>query len=389
MGETATSPAAYVITVQELKRALDADQKVFLLDVRNEEEFQQWRIEGKNQVQVLHIPYFEFLENPETSFRRVPRDVEVIVVCAKGGSSDYIAQMLRENGFRAKNLLGGMVAWGNFHQALEVPMAKERQPEMVFYQISRFAKGCLSYLIGSEGEAVVVDPSRHTEEYLRLATEHGVKIRHVFDTHLHADHISGGRLLAERVGARYHIQSVDAEGARFSYEPVRDGEEFKVGSLKVRVIALQTPGHTPGSTALLVNDRFLLTGDTLFVKGTGRPDLGGLAEPWARSLYHTLFNKFGALPDDVWILPAHFSDQEEVQENGFVAARLGDLRQNNVALQSRNEEEFVKFILAHLTEQPAVYQDIRKANLGLLEVEEDLLVEMELGKNQCAAARQK
>jgi len=372
------------ITPEQLKHRLDSGQPIFILDVRNEDEFGQWRIEGEN-VQIINIPYFEFLEDPDQSIGRVPRDRLIAVVCAKGGSSDYVADLLRQQGFQAENLAGGMIAWGNAHQAVEVSIAESDQPGVVFYQINRFGKGCLSYLIGSDGEAIVVDPSRHVDVYTELAEKHGLRIKHVFDTHLHADHISGGKQLAELTKATYHLSASDALGASFPYEPLRDGQEFNVGSVTVRVLVLETPGHTPGSTTLVIQSRFLLTGDTLFVNSTGRPDLGGMAEPWARNLYHTLFSKLAQFQDDVWILPAHYSSQDEVREDGLVVARLAELRKSNVAMHSRDEEEFVKFILAHLSDQPAIYQDIRRANLGLIQVDEDRLIEMELGKNQCAA----
>jgi glyoxylase-like metal-dependent hydrolase (beta-lactamase superfamily II)/rhodanese-related sulfurtransferase len=372
------------ITPGQLKRRLDSGQSVFILDVRNEDEFDQWRIEGEN-LQIINIPYFELLEDPDRSIGRVPRDRLITVVCAKGGSSDYVADLLRQQGFQAENLAGGMIAWGNAHQAVEVSIAESDQPGVVFYQINRFGKGCLSYLIGSGGEAIIVDPSRHVDVYIGLAEKHGLRIKHVFDTHLHADHISGGKQLAELTKAKYHLSASDASGATFPYEPLRDGQQFNVGGVTVRVLTIETPGHTPGSTTLVIQNRFLLTGDTLFVNGTGRPDLGGMAEPWARNLYHTLFGKLAQFQDDIWVLPAHYSSQDEGREGGLIAAQLGELRKNNAAMRSRDEEEFVKFILAHLSDQPAIYQEIRRANLGLIQVDEDRLIEMELGKNQCAA----
>lgn len=335
MNEMTTSNVRSV-TPEQLKHELDRGGKPFVLDVRNEDEFQQWRIEGKETVETLHIPYFDFIEDPEANISKVPKDREITVVCAKGGASEYVAQLLSERGYRARNLAGGMIAWGNAHQFIEVSMAREEQPDIVFYQINRFGKGCLSYLIGSAGEAIVVDPSRHIDEYIKLANEKGLKIKYVFDTHLHADHISGGPALAERVGATYYIRMADAEGAQFSYESLRDGQQFEVGNVTVRVIALETPGHTPGSTTFLVNDKFLLTGDTIFVKGAGRPDLGGQAEPWARDLYRTLFEKLAPLPDDVWVLPAHFSSTDE--QRGWIgsgAARGDSAQQCGHADQKR------------------------------------------------------
>ncbi len=384
-GKREESDTPNAISAEQLKQMLDSRRQLFILDVRSAGEFEQWRIEVRYQIDTLHIPYPEFVENPEACISRVPRGPDIAVVCANGGTSGYVAELLRGRGFRAKNLEGGMVAWGNLHQAVPVSMAVAEQAGMAFYQVNRFAKGCLSYVIGSEGEAIVVDPSRNINEYLKLVEEKGLKIKHVIDTHLHADHISGGPRLAERAGAKYHIQSADAADALYSYEPIDDGQEFRAGGVKARVIAMQTPGHTLGSTTLLVNEKCLLAGDTLFVKGTGRPDLGHMAEPWARVLYRTLFLKLKDLPDDVWVLPAHYSLLDEMREDGLVAAELGELRKNNPAMRSRSEDEFVRFILANISEQPAVYQEIRKANLGLIQVDEEKSTEMELGKNQCAA----
>lgn len=385
MTEQRASASKRVITPIQLKQAMDAGQELCLLDVRNEDEFRQWRIEGKHGPEILHIPYFAFIEDAATNIKRVPNDRQIIIVCAKGGASEYVAEILRKGGFQARNLAGGMIAWGNAYHTLEVLVATAGQPDLCFYQINRFGKGCLSYLVGSEGEAIVVEPSRHLDQYLGLAEANGLHIIHILDTHLHADHVSGGRLLAERVRATYHLPSADAEGARFAYAPIHDGEEFTVGGINARVVALHTPGHTPGSMTLLINRRWLLTGDTLFVKGTGRPDLGGMAESWARHLYHTLFEKLAPLPDEVWILPAHYAGPEEVRPDGLVTAILGDLRKQNVAMQRRSEEEFVRFILTHLADQPAIYQEIRRANLGLMELDEERSIELELGKNQCAA----
>jgi len=155
----------------------------------------------------------------------------------------------------------------------------------------------------------------------------------------------------------------------------------------MEIIAIHTPGHTPGSTSLLVNEKYLLTGDTLFVGGIGRPDLGDKAEEWAQLLYRTLFNRMAQLSDDVLILPAHYSSVSEMRHDGIVATRLGIARRKNPVFQSRTEEQFLEYVLGHLPPQPSVYAEIRRANLGLIVFDAEHAIEAELGPNQCAAAR--
>src|SRR5690242_11467314 len=149
----------------------------------------------------------------------------------------------------------------------------------VLMYFEQFYLGCLahaSYMLGSEGEAAVVDPQRDVEIYLKAADDHGLKIRHIFETHLHADFVSGHMELASRTGAKIYIGA--EAGATFRHVPVKDGFELKVGQLRLTV--LETPGHTPESACLVIRDEekaakpwAVLTGDTLFIGDVGRPDL--------------------------------------------------------------------------------------------------------------------
>jgi len=179
----------------------------------------------------------------------------------------------------------------------------------------QFYLGCLahaSYLIGSDGEAAVVDPRRDVDDYLRVASEHGLRIRYVVETHLHADFVSGHRELAERTGAR--IVFGRQVRAQVPHLAVGDGDEVRVGKVVLRF--LETPGHTPESISVLAIDteasptpRLVLTGDTLFVGDVGRPDLAGgegvTAEHMAGLLYDSLHQKILSLPDAVEVYPAH------------------------------------------------------------------------------------
>jgi glyoxylase-like metal-dependent hydrolase (beta-lactamase superfamily II) len=371
------------ITAEALYRDIRRGNPPFILDVRNTEEFANWTIEGVPPDALCNIPYFVFLEEEEQSIARVPRCRDIVVVCAKGGSSAFVASILALHGIQARNLQGGMIAWGDLHVTAQVP--SPTASGFSLFQVNRVGKRCLSYVIISDGEAMMIDPSRYQEHYLALARGHRAQPVRVLDTHLHADHLSGGPGIARSTGIPYHIRLDDAAGAQFPYVSLEDGRRLTLGSSIVEIIALHTPGHTPGSTSLLIDERYLLTGDTLFVSSIGRPDLGDKAEEWAELLYRTLFERIARLPDEVLFLPAHYSGTEEMRPDGIVATTIGEARLHNPVFQRRSEQEFLEFVLAHLPAQPRVYQDIRLANLGRKVFDEEQAIEAELGPNQCAA----
>jgi glyoxylase-like metal-dependent hydrolase (beta-lactamase superfamily II) len=276
-----------------------------------------------------------------------------------------------------------MIAWGNLQVTSGVTSSRESPVNL--FQINRVGKRCLSYVIVSNGEALAIDPARHLDWYTSLAQDQQARLIRVVDTHLHADHLSGGPEFARVLGIPYHIRLDGAAGAQFPYHSLEDGARLTLGSSVVEIIAMHTPGHTPGSTSLLVNDKYLLTGDTLFVSSIGRPDLGDKAEEWAQLLYRTLFDRIALLPDDVLILPAHYSGGAEMRHDGIVATTLGDARQKNPVFQRRTEQQFLDYVLGHLPAQPPVYEEIRRANLGLIVFDAEHAIEAELGPNQCAA----
>lgn len=379
----------HATTVERLIEKCDAGEPFLLLDVRNDDEYEAWKVEGRHPIETLHIPYFDFVEEPGL-VARVPSDGrEVLVLCAKGGSSDFVSEMLREAGVNAKNVEGGMIAYGDYLQPLRVPLDSEEADDFEIWQLNRRGKGCLSYMIRCGAEAVVVDPSRRAHEYERFVERLGARIVRVFDTHVHADHLSGGPELARSSGASYFVGAADGE-LRHAITPVRDGEEIRLAgdsgkTLVIRVLA--TPGHTPGSTSFLVGRRHLLTGDTIFVSGVGRPDLGGHVVEWSRDLYQTLQGRIAALPDEVVILPGHYSNVSEMRSDGVVARLLGEIRRDVPELRSRGEEEFVEAMKSVLSTPPEIYARIIETNLGVSQVDAEEATEWELGKNQCAASR--
>jgi len=355
-------------------------ESLFVLDVRNESDFQDWKIEGEN-FQYLNIPYFELLDGVEEIIDQIPGDMDVLVVCAKEGSSVMIADMLSEAGRDVAYLEGGMKAWSEHLEPVKVGNLKDGGE---LYQFVRIGKGCLSYMVVSNGEAALIDSTRMTDIYLDFAKNMNVKITHVFDTHLHADHISGGRAIAEKSGATYWLPPKDATEVVFEYQPLESGNDVKIGGTTINIHSLYSPGHTIGSTSFVVDEKFLLSGDILFIDSIGRPDLAGLAEDWVGDLRETLYKRYRELSDELVVLPAHFMIIEELNEDGSVSEKLGTLFAKNHGLNIEDENEFRSLVTENLPPQPNAYQEIRKTNMGKIIPDTEQQREMEIGPNRCA-----
>ena len=233
---------------------------------------------------------------------------------------------------------------------------------MIFEQ---FYLGCLahaSYLIGSEGVAAVVDPQRDVGIYLDAAREHGLRIAHIIETHLHADFVSGHQELAARTGATIYLG--EGSGATFPHHAVREGDEIAFG--KVRLRFLQTPGHTLESVSVVVTDlergetpAAVLTGDTLFIGDVGRPDLSESHTPQelARMLYDSLREKILKLPDETLVYPAHGAGS--MCGRNISADRnstIGRERRTNYALQPMEREAFASMMTQDLPARPEYFQ---------------------------------
>ena len=218
----------------------------------------------------------------------------------------------------------------------------------------------------------MVDPQHDIEPYLEAAAQKNMRITHIFETHVQADHVSGARRLAAATGAP--ILMHEAAGAAFPYVPLADEEEHELGN--VRVVVLATPGHTPDSVSLMVTDRsrarepwFVLTGDTLFSGGVGRPDLlgTGAEQGLAGHLYDSLRGRLLALPDHLEVYPAHFGGAACGKGlSGKPGSTIGFERRFNPALQYGSREEFVRFVLSDLPPQPPQFAENRRINLGLM-----------------------
>ena len=230
----------------------------------------------------------------------------------------------------------------------------------------QFYLGCLahaSYLIGSDGEAAVVDPQRDVDEYIVEAEAQGLHIKYVIETHLHADFVSGHQELAARTGAQ--IVFGEKANAAFAHRPVRDGEEIKFGKVILRF--METPGHTPEGICVLVTDtevsaqpQKILTGDTLFIGDVGRPDLAGgkgyTPQTMAEMMYESLHGKIMKLPDAVEVYPAHGAGSMCGKNmSKETSSTIGEQRKFNYALQPMTKEHFVSMMTADLPEAPAYF----------------------------------
>jgi hydroxyacylglutathione hydrolase len=227
----------------------------------------------------------------------------------------------------------------------------------------QFYLACLahaSYLIGSDGEAAVVDPQRDVDEYLAEAAANNLKIKYVIETHLHADFVSGHQELAARTGAQ--IIFGQKAGAEFEHRTVRDGEEIRMGQVVLRFI--ETPGHTPEGICVLITapdePQKLLTGDTLFIGDVGRPDLAGgkgyTPQMMAEMMYDSLHGKLLKLPDEVEVYPAHGAGSMCGRNmSKETSSTIGAQRKFNYALKPMTKEEFVTMMTADLPEAPSYF----------------------------------
>jgi glyoxylase-like metal-dependent hydrolase (beta-lactamase superfamily II)/rhodanese-related sulfurtransferase len=389
MSDDESTPAEEQIAAvapETLKERIDSGEGVFILDARSEGDFEEWHIDGEN-VEIVNFPYFHLIDEiPGDLHEQLPDDRRITVLCAKGGSSELVAENLEAEGYDVEHLEQGMKGWARIYDYSELDV----DADATVAQYRRPSSGCLAYLVVSEGEAAVIDPLRaFTTEYMQDARTLGADLTYALDTHIHADHISGLRDLATETNATPVLPEAAADrGVEYDvdYETVTDGETLAVGDVEIEVI--HTPGHTTGMTAYKVGD-VLFTGDGLFTESVARPDLEDpeAAKDAARTLYESLQEKVLSLPNETVVAPAHFSDAATPNDDGTYTAELGDLKGRMDAL-SMDEEEFVEFIVADMPPQPGNYEEIIATNLGQESPDDKRAFELELGPNNCAASEE-
>lgn len=362
------------IDVATLTSWLSDGHAFTMLDVRPTDQRYAWAIPGS-----IHIDAAAALWDNQPQILdsiSLPRELPVVTICTVGKTSLLAADYLQAKGYEALSLEGGMQAWSQAWNIATVPLASSAA-EVI--QVRRLGKGCLSYIIASEGQAAVIDASLPVQIYRELAQSNGWTITAVMDTHIHADHLSRSRQLASATGARLILPV--QQRATFASEQVADGETLALGSAQISVLA--TPGHTGESVCYLLDDQALFTGDTLALGGVGRPDLAqdaAGARRQASQLYHSIQRLF-ALPAQTLVLPCHSGDpigydaQPVATTLGELADQLHDLR--------LPEPAFVTRVLARIPTPPANYRTIIQLNEAGTCPEHDSL-NLEAGANQCA-----
>ena len=376
------------VTPERLADMLDAGDDVLLLDTRGDESFDAWHIRGAKQ--------FEFgTDDALTDDRKAELDElvdgheRIITVCAKGISSNHFAEELEKAGYDVAVVTGGMEAWSQVYETVEVPI----DGDAAILQIQRRAKGCLGYVVADPetGEAAVVDPTRHVAEFEAAVEERNWEITRVLDTHIHADHVSGGRKLAERLGVPYHLgEAAEERDVAYEYAPLARNEVVEVGDVALK--AVFAPGHTTESVNYLVDDGAMLTADTLHVDSVGRTELefgDDDAEKGARQQYESLHRTLLAEPDSVVVLPGHVDVTSEGEfEHGApgepVRTTVGESR-TDVEILQLDEEAFVDRLTRGDHEKPPNYERVIAVNRGEEEVEAQEATEMEMGPNRCSA----
>jgi glyoxylase-like metal-dependent hydrolase (beta-lactamase superfamily II) len=357
------------LSTEKLVPLLENRDQIFLLDVREPDEWEDWRIAG-----AVNIP----LGQLEGRLEEVDTDRRIVVICARGVRATNGAEILKTNGISSEVMDGGMGAWASTYDAVS-----EVFGEATVVQVRRRGKGCLSYLVGSGSRCVVIDPSMDIGRYRNLAQQHGWEITDIVDTHLHADHISGSRELARATGATLRLNPDDP--FNYPYEPLTDGLAIELASgVELKVAAVSAPGHTQGSTVYKLGEHAIFTGDTLFLESVGRPDLADQAQAFAENLYQSLHEKILPLADSFTVFPAHFGAVVEVHEGELVAKTLGELR-TTLAPLSYSHDEFVQWAIKSAKDRPPNYQHIVRINAGL-EANSDEAMQSELGPNRCAIA---
>ncbi|WP_128477667.1 MBL fold metallo-hydrolase [Halorussus pelagicus] len=381
------------ISPADLHDRLRRGERVSLLDVRNRDEFEAWRITGES-VDATQVTYAEFMAaKARGEVGEFVADLDlrepVVAVCPRGEVSATVAELLREEGIDARNLDAGMEGWARVYAGREVPLSGDAtDTDLTVIQYDRPASGCLAYLVVSGDEAAVVDPLRaFADRYVADAESRGADLRYAIDTHVHADHLSGVRKLASETDAEAVLPAGAAErGLAFDATLLEDGDEIRVGD--ATLTALYAPGHTTELTAFQLGE-ILLSGDALFADSFGRPDLergDEGARDLAGTLYETLTDRLLALPDETLVAPGHRTPDSDPNpaENETFTARLDAVRDR---LRIPDEKEaFADRVLDSLSARPANYEEIISANLGRESPDDEAAFEMELGPNNCAVA---
>lgn len=362
------------LSVETLMQWLIQKEPVFLLDVRPISQKEEWAIPES-----IHVDAYDGINKGDYSALdklEIPKDSKVVTLCAAGRVSLLAADYLFSKGIETYSLEGGMKAWNYAWDTVEfLP-----DSNTTIIQVRRPAKGCLSYIVGSANEAIVIDASLSPNIYQNIATQKGWTIKYVMDTHVHADYVSRTAELSKATNAEHLF--IEHAKVDYPFKAIANDTEIVFGKSKLRF--LHTSGHTWESTSYLLDNTALFSGDTLFVDGIGRPDLKADEEEAIRkagSLYESL-HQIMKLDQGTIILPAHISKSIHINKDPMISATLGTLKKELLFL-NMDKKTFIENILSKLPPAPPNFITIAEINKkGVLG--EYNMSDLEAGANRCA-----
>jgi glyoxylase-like metal-dependent hydrolase (beta-lactamase superfamily II)/rhodanese-related sulfurtransferase len=362
------------ITSDALRQMLSSGDAVNIIDIRPANERAEWFIPGSIHVDV----YDKLKQNDATAFDDIHPDasIPVVAVCAGGKTSLIAAEMLKRKGYNAYSLQDGMKGWSLAWNTAYQPFNK-----FEIWQIRRTGKGCLSYIIASNKDALIVDASLPLEVYTRLIQQHDLSVKYVIETHIHADHLSRSKELAQHFQIPLHLPVPNK--VQFEFKPIEAGTTFSIGSVTFQ--SIPTPGHTLESFSFYIDNSILITGDTIFTNGIGRPDLKANekeSKEKARLLYQSL-QKLLSLPDEVFMLPAH-TNKPVGFDNIMIKITIGEAKKDILILQN-DEKEFVHSLLQRIPPTPPNFLSITEKNI-IGDYQDINPVDLEAGANRCAVS---
>jgi glyoxylase-like metal-dependent hydrolase (beta-lactamase superfamily II)/rhodanese-related sulfurtransferase len=395
----------------ELKKKIDNHENIFILDVRTPQEYEAWKLSYENHQNPKLIPVDRLFMNDPNLLKEIPKDQEIVTLCAHGNRSMMAARLLNQLGYNVKSVRGGMAGWNKVYDVAEVRVPIEAPFRI--WQIRRISKGCMGYIVSSKEDktAAAIDPSREIyEAFLSVASENDLKIIKVIDTHQHADHVSGVAKLtsaiarqgnAEAFACFSSLEEYNSENTEIRIHYLKDGDNIEI-SPRISLGVIHTPGHTNGSMSFLLsstNDTdankhteekspvsYLFTGDTLFVDSVGRPDLREEAKKYAELLYQTYHQKIVNLPENTLVLPAHFNATSIALKHAEpISETIGSLKKK-IKLLSMNEDDFVHQVTDTLPSRPMNYKTIIEINKRILPFDDMQMPDLEAGPNSCAVS---
>tara|TARA_S200000501_G_scaffold54907_1_gene44954 strand:+ start:13159 stop:14310 length:1152 start_codon:yes stop_codon:yes gene_type:complete len=359
---------------------------LLVLDVRNTFDSNTFKIECPTPFKKLNIPYFEFIEDQDRVFETIPRGFPIKIICSKEGSAKFVSELLTERGFdNVAYLSGGMNSWGSM---LVPKQINPKSDGYKLYQFIRPGKGSCSYGVLNDDQLFLIDPSLNFEFYVSFAKSNSVRIEKIFETHLQADYISGSKTIAEKYGSTIVATDGDFKNSFLNYKGMGNGEIFEVGLNGPEIKVLFTPGHTIGSVCFILDNKYILSGDTIFIKSVGRPDLGGKINEWSKLLHNTLTEKIVALDGSLKLLPGHYMSWDESNDNFIFKKKLADVIElNKEVFNITNPEKFTQYIMDNWINPPKIYEEIRNINSCFIDIDYKRIGDIDLGKNQCAVSK--